>query len=497
MTPILWPMLILTCGDTSPGDSDAPDTGDPTVSVDTATDSTPSETGQQETGALDSATDTGDADPTGWGDTPRFLEPDDADWSVFGAFERTNLGYNAAAGDVTGDGQADVILRDRLEDVLLLMPGPLSAGQAPHTDATLLIDTQEGRSIGHSLVVADVNGDGIGDLIAGDPTTSGGLVYLFLGPIDDPTTGPEFILRGRGSRDEVGDRANLVDGGRDLTGDGIPDLAAGTPFDSGYQANQGMIAIVPMPVSGDWSFDDAPARLLGEGANAGLGSGGSATVDMNGDGVADVITTSVGVGQIVVFWGPFSGDRGAASADLRLTSPDCAGETVAGDLDGDGHPDLIAGDHCYEPDPSRRSAYFGFFAPGSGSLDLHADADLVIVGTDIDDRLGASRSALAIGDLDQDGVADLVFTDTSAMGDRGRVYVLRGGATGHLDVNDMDLRIKGVDLNDRTGMAARLMDLDGDDALDLLVGTYTSDHLGIEDSGRVDVFFGASLQVDP
>src|SRR5262249_6381194 len=113
------------------------------------------------------------------------------------------------------------------------------AGAAPTgyflTQAAAGGTTETGAGLGASLVAADLDRDRYADLAVGAPAdglgngTTSGAVVLFGG-------GPRYLERARrisepdvGCGDESGDRFGAALAAGDVTGDGRPDLAVGTP----------------------------------------------------------------------------------------------------------------------------------------------------------------------------------------------------------------------------------------------------------------------------
>ena len=213
--------------------------------------------------------------------------------------------------------------------------------------------------------------------------------------------------------------------------------------------------------------------------------GTSAVGDFDGDGHPDVATGAIfeGGGVVHVRFGdghggfPRSLDFGNGSTSQSFGAAMCAG-----DVNGDGHPDLVvAGWDTHRPSPGAAHLYFG--GPAFDST-----ADLVITGSCPD---GAYGYSVACGDWNGDGVADLAVganTDNGGHGPAsGRVYVYFGGpnlsgtAGAELACNESDAIFgSSVDLGG---------DLNGDGIADLAVSAPWDNSDGML-AGRTYIFYG-------
>jgi hypothetical protein len=153
----------------------------------------------------------------------------------------------------------------------------------------------------------------------------------------------------------------------------------------------------------------------------------------------------------------------------------------AGDLDGDGVPDLIVG----APFTSREEVY------GVGSVLVFSGATGKLLFNFVGKEGGTYMgwSVAGVGDLDQDGVPDLaVGTPYASVGNVigvGRVDI-RSGATG-----DLLYKIEGQQSGDFLGWAvASVGDLDGDGIADLLLGAPNASPGGFPQAGNIEVRSG-------
>lgn len=250
--------------------------------------------------------------------------------------------------------------------------------------------------------------------------------------------------------------------------------------------------------------------------------------DINGDGFNDLILGDPAAdveegarsdaGKVYVIFGRSElesvYDLGKSHADIVVTGArpgDLLGTSVAvGDVNGDGRLDLLigaAGVDGPEGLPERRrdagAVYVIYGRPAPNKLiDIFdGDQDLTIHGETPGDRLGAS---VATGDLNGDGIADVLLSATDADGPReeranaGQVYVLFGSTsfprTIDLARSDADMTIFGRNSTDQLGNQLVSAEVNGDGFDDLIVAAYQADGPGNgrNNAGEVYVFFGST-----
>ena len=241
--------------------------------------------------------------------------------------------------------------------------------------------------------------------------------------------------------------------------------------------------------------------------------------DINSDGYADLIIgapyyPSTKGRSYVVFGGPGVGSSGTVSLSslngvngFKLygeNNQDYSGSSVsaAGDINDDGHDDLIIGAYGYLSFTGRSYVVFGGSGVGSSGIvnlsGLNGNNGLKLDGENNQDQSGCSVSAA--GDINGDGHDDLIIGAETYTGGsyNGRSYVVFGGPminnTGLFNLSNLN-GINGFKLMGETTVSASGFsvgmagDINGDEHNDLIIGAWR--HVGISSKGRSYVVFGA------
>lgn len=312
-----------------------------------------------------------------------------------------------------------------------------------------------------------------------------------------------------------------VAAGGDLDGDGVPDVAFGSPGATAYDAGGvGLNDAGQVTVVSGASLREGPVRNLGvwSGAEASLYHGSAVVMpgDLNGDGVHDLVAGALSAspggvkfaGQLSVLWGQAGGygatDTGAevqlvtASTWTGVSEYARVGHALApaGDVNGDGLADLWASGELKRLVSDSETWSRGQVAlilgrstwPAQASL---GDADALLDG---DSTNGGAGQALAgDADFDGDGYKDVAVGALWGQGYRGSVFWLPGSATGFAGqqtLGTQGARVDGVNAYDVLGYTLAAGDFNGDGFDDLAVGVPLDDTRQ-DAAGRVVIYAGA------
>jgi hypothetical protein len=432
-------------------------------------------------------------------------DPTNADWSAESNLAGSQFGAALApAGDVDGDGYADVVIGapaldngDRDEGRAYVFPGS-SPGLAA-TPSWSVESDQRDAFFGIAVdAAADVNGDGFGDVIVGsylydNGQSDEGRAFVYLGAPAGPAVSPAWSADGNQVSANFG--ISLASAG-DVNGDGFADALIGAAYFDNGQTNEGRVFVylgspTGLPAAPSWTAESDQAESRFGYSVAGAG-------DVNGDGYSDVIVGAylfdngqTNEGRAFVYLGSSSG---LAAAPAWTAEPNQAsaqfGSSVAGagDVNGDGYADVVIGAVGFDNGQSDEGAAYVYLGSATG---LGATFAWRVEGNQAGDSFGAPVAGA--GDVNGDGFSDVLvgaWQYDNGQTDEGRAYLYLGSLSGLSPTpawnaeSDQADAIFGFPLTNAG-------DVNGDGYSDVLVGATGWDN-GETDEGRVYLYLGSA-----
>lgn len=219
----------------------------------------------------------------------------DADATVVGTSTAEYIGYNGDSADMDGDGLLDLIVGASGEAEVYVYTGSLS-GTYTVDDADILLDGNSGSAVGSNLAAGDFDGDGNMDLAVGSKYNDGaaqdaGRVYVLSGPF---TVGDDVDVEDEAVFETYETQSSKFFGTQigsfttgDVDGDGLDDLLVGSYQNASSAYQAGAALLYFGPLSGSRSVQGADRPFTGSGSSQSVGIGASIG-DLDGDGVNDV-----------------------------------------------------------------------------------------------------------------------------------------------------------------------------------------------------------------
>jgi hypothetical protein len=279
----------------------------------------------------------------------------------------------STAGDVNGDGYSDIIIGAPHHGSKQEGGAYLYYGDSFGLKSAIWFKSFAGNSLfdgayfGRNVSNAgDVNNDGYDDILVGAILyqSDRGDAFLFYGSANGPSQNWDWSAPWSGSHAE-GAYFGSVSAAGDINGDGYDDIIIGAEH---YDVHNGA-AFVWYGHSWGLSQSNPEWTFVCEQNNAFLGRSVSTAGDVNGDGFDDIVIGARGYGsgqdregKVYVFYGSPAGLSSTPgwTYESNITSAYTgASVSTAGDVNGDGFDDIIAGAPSYVSPVSLHPVTYG------------------------------------------------------------------------------------------------------------------------------------------
>ncbi|MEZ4647652.1 MAG: FG-GAP-like repeat-containing protein [Candidatus Eisenbacteria bacterium] len=423
-------------------------------------------------------------------------------WTGTGTSGSWYGGSVAPAGDVNGDGHADFVVgapiwgSNDTGRAYLYYGGPSGVDFGIDFAPNIL---PIGAEFSQDLQCAgDVNADGYSDVIIGahmfnGAEPAGGRAYLYLGGPAGLDTGFIWAFDGYTSNGYLG---RAVSGAGDVNGDGYSDLIVGAPGATLDFFHQG-VAYAFYGTNSGLSEDAVAIRVLGQ-EDAGLGGCVAYAGDLNGDGYGDVVAGAptydgsfADEGTLLVFHGTPSGgeiiDYSAQRYGSQASEYFGASAERAGDVNGDGYDDLLTGAILHDGTYVDGGVAYLYYGSATG---IPTYPGWTMEGEAATSYYGYTLAGA--GDVNGDGYADVLIgalAYTNTLTNQGAAYLYYGSETGLSTTPGW--KVEGTTASELLGAdVAGVGDLNGDGFSDIAIGAsnYTGNLAG---EGAVFVYYGS------
>lgn len=354
--------------------------------------------------------------------------------------------------------------------------------------------------------IGDINNDGVTDIAVAATNQGGNLrgsVFVILlksnggilNLVEIPAPEP-------GNQDSFG---SAVAGIGDLDDDGVEDIAVGGGYDSQDGGDRGAIWIYFLTSTGNVKSFTKINNLVGNftgtpSIDANFGTGMAGLGDLDGDGVEDVAVGADRDDDTGTVYVLFLNTNGTVKSHVKIGSglsgfpnilgfEDYFGYGLGniGDLDGDGIIDLAVGAHRTDDGGVNRGAVHILFMNSNGTVKSRTKIS-ALGGGFVQPYTSLGVSVTGVGDIDGDGVRDMIVGSNDNNDDGGVVWYLMMNANGTVKTFHKISDSAGgtnlmLDQGDFFGGSTVFLgDINNDGVKDIAVGAFNDDD-GFADTG--------------
>ena len=422
----------------------------------------------------------------------------------------------ACAGDNNGDGYSDIIIGANLYDNGQTDEGAAfvyrgSAAGIIGTAIATLESNQAAANFGIAVASAgDVNGDGYSDIIVGanlydNGDTDEGAAYVYRGSANSMRTltytqvvsSPINYLQCSQSGARMGYSVSTAG---DVNADGYSDVIIGASlFDHG-SGDEGAAFIFHGSPNGISPV--AADTIEGNQQAASLGNAVASAGDVNGDGYSDVIAGAyiydrgqVNEGIAIIHYGSATGINPQHGDTLESNQANAnfgSAVSSAGDVNADGYSDILVGANLYDNGETNEGRVY-LYLGSAGGIDTASVKILEI--NQANAAFGSTVSSA--GDVNGDGYSDVIIGAKLydiLMPDQGQAWVYYGSDTGIASIANVILQ--GNTGGDNFGSSvASAGDVNGDGFSDVLVGASGLD-LAQSNAGAAYIYHGKATGIN-
>ena len=351
--------------------------------------------------------------------------------------------------DLNGDGKVDMVIGNETTNNVSVFMNTMTLGVTPVSFSAKTDLTSSGNT---SVKLADFNGDGKPDVVGNSPGSRNAIVRF-----NTTTPGASTPTFSATTTFASGLVPNVISIG-DFNGDGKPDFAVSNGNSLNY-ISVFLNSTTPGASTPTFSNGLAPGNFFATGTNP----ISCTSADINGDGKPDLISQNSSGGSISVLLNatpPGNATPVFSSSVNFTTTPTTTLFLFAGDLNGDGKPDIAVTNGT----SNTVSVLLNTTTTGSATPTFSAKTDFAV---------GSNARNVAIADLNGDGNPDLAVTNNSGNSVSVLLNTTSPGASTPTFSASTDFT---------TGTApypVSIADLNGDGKPDLVVGNNTASSISV------------------